>query len=241
MERSSMGNSSPRVAPTQRRRRSLRLFLLGSLAVLLLYSYCRSLLPLFSPASSSPTPLALLRDAAGVPASFSFTVKVLAFDRIESLRRCLRSLSAADYGGDRVDLHIFVDHFRGLDPWNESDLVDQKLREAHRILEFVDGFDWRHGEKLLHYRTGNVGLQAQWLEAWWPRSDDEFAFVVEDDLEVSPLYYKFLKELIAKYYYDPSNFSPSIYGASLQRPSRFFFSDEPLLTMVMNVKESNPA
>ncbi|KAK6138252.1 hypothetical protein DH2020_027999 [Rehmannia glutinosa] len=64
----------------------------------------------------------------------------------------------------------------------------------------------------------NAGLQAQWLEAWWPTSDHEFAFVVEDDLEVSPLYYRFLKAVILNYYYNASNFSPSIYGASLQRP-----------------------
>lgn len=70
----------------------------------------------------------------------------------------------------------------------------------------------------MQYRTGNVGLQAQWLEAWWPSSDHEFAFVVEDDLEVSPLFYKFLRGLIVKYYYNSSNFSQSIYGASLQRP-----------------------
>lgn len=83
---------------------------------------------------------------------------------------------------------------------------------------FVDGFDWKFGEKVVHYRTGNVGLQAQWLEAWWPSSDNEFAFVVEDDLEVSPLYYKFLRALILNFYYNASNFSPSIFGASLQRP-----------------------
>lgn len=71
---------------------------------------------------------------------------------------------------------------------------------------------------MVHYRTGNVGLQAQWLEAWWPSSDNEFSFVVEDDLEVSPLYYKFLKDLIVNYYYNASNYSPLMYGASLQRP-----------------------
>lgn len=70
----------------------------------------------------------------------------------------------------------------------------------------------------MHYRTQNVGLQAQWLESWWPNDDNEFAFVVEDDLEVSPLYYRFLKGLILEYYYNGSNYSPWIYGASLQRP-----------------------
>lgn len=96
--------------------------------------------------------------------------------------------------------------------------MDKKLGDSHRILEFVDGFVWNFGQKLVHYRTGNAGLQAQWLEAWWPSSDNDFAFIVEDDLEVSPLYYKFLRALILNYYYNASNFNPSIYGASLQRP-----------------------
>lgn len=89
---------------------------------------------------------------------------------------------------------------------------------SKQILDFVDGFDWRFGEKLVHLRTANAGLQAQWLEAWWPTSDHEFAFVVEDDMEVSPLYYRFLKAVILNYYYNATNFSPFIYGASLQRP-----------------------
>lgn len=70
----------------------------------------------------------------------------------------------------------------------------------------------------MHYRTANAGLQAQWIEAWWPGSDDEFAFVVEDDLEVSPLYYGFLKRVVMRYYYDRENYSPYVFGASLQRP-----------------------
>lgn len=114
--------------------------------------------------------------------------------------------------------------------------MDKKLEDSRGILEFVDGFNWNLGNKVVHYRTGNVGLQAQWLEAWWPSSDDEFAFVVEDDLEVSPLFYKFVKAVLVNYYYNVSNFSPSIYGISLQRPRfvpgtifllflRIFFND----------------
>ncbi|GLT41804.1 hypothetical protein SLA2020_158440 [Shorea laevis] len=41
---------------------------------------------------------------------------------------------------------------------------------------------------------------------------------MEDDLELSPLYYKVLRSLILDYYYDASNYSPYIYGAKLQRP-----------------------
>ncbi|GJR57954.1 hypothetical protein Tco_1500116 [Tanacetum coccineum] len=129
---------------------------------------------------------------------------------------CLKSLSAAHYDNEKVNLHIYVDHFKVLDQTGED--LDKKLNKSRMILDFVDGFEWRYGEKMVHYRTGNVGLQAQWLEAWWPSSDDEFAFVVEDDIELSPLYYRFLKGLIVEYYYNALNYSPWVYGASLQRP-----------------------
>ncbi|KAK1430453.1 hypothetical protein QVD17_13182 [Tagetes erecta] len=148
--------------------------------------------------------------------NFSFTIKLLTYNRLISLSRCLKSLSSAHYDHQKVNLHIFIDHFKVLDEKDED--LGTKLNESRKILDFVDGFEWRFGEKMVHYRTGNVGLQAQWLEAWWPRDDDEFAFVVEDDIELSPLYYRFLKGLIVGYYYNASNYSPWIYGASLQRP-----------------------
>ncbi|KAL3580198.1 hypothetical protein D5086_018033 [Populus alba] len=150
------------------------------------------------------------------PQNFTLLIIVLAFNRLDSLSRCLNSLSSANYGGDTVHLHIHIDHFALT---NESlNVIDKKLEESRKVLNFVDGFDWKFGNKVVHYRTNNVGLQAQWLEAWWPSSDHEFSFIVEDDMEVSPLFYKFVRSLIVNYYYNVSNFSPFIYGASLQRP-----------------------
>ncbi|OVA05709.1 hypothetical protein BVC80_1417g1 [Macleaya cordata] len=195
--------------------------LLLSLSALFLFSYYHSSLPHFSSHTfkSNDTPETHFFNPPQypnyTPQIFTLTIKVLAFDRFDSISRCLRSLANADYVNDRVNLHVFIDHFKET---NGSGNLDEKLEESHRILDFVDKFSWRFGEKFVHYRTGNVGLQAQWLESWWPSSDHEFAFVVEDDLEVSPLYYKFLRGLILNYYYNASNFSPSLYGASLQRP-----------------------
>ncbi|XWS71285.1 hypothetical protein CRYUN_Cryun03dG0125500 [Craigia yunnanensis] len=147
--------------------------------------------------------------------TFSLTIKVLTFNRLNSLTRCLTSLSNAHYLPDHpVHLHMFIDHFP-----NQSQFdIDLKLQDSLGILQFVDGFEWKWGQKIVHFRTTNVGLQGQWLEAWWPTSDDEFAFVVEDDLELSPLFFKYLRALILNYYYNSSNFSPFVYGASLQRP-----------------------
>lgn len=151
---------------------------------------------------------------------FTLVIKVLTFNRLSSLARCLYSLSNAHYDNStKVHLHIYIDHFQQTpqDEKGPPDL-DAKLNLSRQILGFVDRFKWDIGEKLVHYRTLNVGLQSQWLEAWFPTSDHEFAFVVEDDLEVSPMYFKFLKSLILQYYYDRANFNPMIYGASLQRP-----------------------
>lgn len=207
-------------------RQFVPLLLLLSLPAFFLFSHYHSSPNLsLSSHSLNPNPHLYLPSNLDPPlnpipnlSNFSFILKVLTFDRLSSLSRCLRSLAAAHYGRDTVHLHIYVDHFPRADNVSESALLlDQKLDESRLILEFVDGFDWKYGQKVVHYRTGNVGLQAQWLEAWWPSSDHEFAFVVEDDLELSPLYYKFLKSVIQNYYYNSSNFSPSIYGASLQR------------------------
>lgn len=164
----------------------------------------------------------LPRDINPTEPKFSLAIKVLTFNRLSSLSRCLYSLSNAHYDNStNVHLHVYIDHFQQTSQdQDEKGLPDlnAKLNLSRQIVGFVDGFKWDFGEKLVHYRTLNVGLQSQWLEAWFPSSDHEFAFVVEDDLEVSPMYFKFLKSLILKYYYDRTNFNPMIYGASLQRP-----------------------
>ncbi|EFJ10724.1 hypothetical protein SELMODRAFT_183718, partial [Selaginella moellendorffii] len=149
-----------------------------------------------------------------VSKKFEFVIQVLAYDRYDSLRRCLRSLAIADYGSDTVNLVVHLDHFKPL----SSDPVERNLQQARQLLNFLDRFKWPHGSKQVHYRTQNVGLQVQWLEAWWPSSDHQFALVVEDDMQLSPLYYRYVRSVIAKYYYDPANFDPSIFGITLQRP-----------------------
>lgn len=178
------------MAPQKRRLLPLLLiiFLLISLSSLFLSPSTPNRqiqLPLHSLPTSTPPP------------NFTFIIKVLTFNRLSSLSRCLNSLSRAHYDThDKVHIHIYIDHFLQDSPTGPADL-DQRLNISKQILDFVDGFDWRFGEKLVHYRTANAGLQAQWLEAWWPASDHEFAFVVEDDLELSPLYYRLVPFVVS--------------------------------------------
>lgn len=151
------------------------------MAATLIYFYHQSELHLFLPVdenqNGSQRTLVQRRPQArtdGLSEKFSFVIKVLAYDRLESVSRCLESLARADYVKDRVKLHVFIDHFQIEEQGSSAGTVDidSKLNNAHQILKYVDKFDWKHGEKVIHYRTQNAGLQAQWLEAWWPSSED---------------------------------------------------------------------
>lgn len=161
------------------------------------------------------------------PPKFSLVIKLLTYDRLHSLIRCLDSLAAADYGTQVVKLHVFIDHFPLSDTLQSSSsksssstgpAIEKKLQESHALLDYVDKFLWIHGPKEIHYRTQNAGLQGQWLEAWWPASDHEFSFMVEDDMYLSPLFFQYLRQVIENYYFNSSNYDPTIYGVSLQRP-----------------------
>jgi hypothetical protein len=49
-------------------------------------------------------------------------------------------------------------------------------------------------------RKQNIGLAKQWYYASVPSSDTEIAFVFEDDIEVSPFYFKWAISAAQKYY-----------------------------------------
>lgn len=166
---------------------------------------------------------------------FQLVIKILAYSRSESLVRCLHSLKAADYGGDIVKLDIHIDHIELPTPVDslgkgrltgmhtasagtQEDTTDDFLRNSFSVLSHADQFKWLHGPKEVHFRSKNAGIQGQWIEAWWPSTDDEFALVVEDDMELSPLFYRYLRSVVATYFYNPVNFDPSVFGISLQRP-----------------------
>ncbi|KAL3700401.1 hypothetical protein R1sor_018423 [Riccia sorocarpa] len=261
-----------------------------------------------------------------ISTKFSFVIKVLAVNSYGSLRRLLLSLDETDFGGDRVDLHIYIDHFRianaveelrrrrrrlllqadgskvnisnadavleveeeeglsvtddntelerskddsdgkedktadrsvrkktkrkrkhsatrklGTDKAAEEEvppevpdrvknyldfatpadswgITENKLRDTRRVLRYAEQFEWRFGSKVVHYRSQAAGYQGQWIESWWPASDDEFALIIDDDLELSPLFYRYVRSLISTYYYQEAQFDSSIYGISLQRP-----------------------
>lgn len=121
---------------------------------------------------------------------------VLTMDREASLRRLLRSLDSAEYGGDRVDLDIWID--RG-----------SSTADAEKTMESIASASmeriWKHGVRSVHRRTENAGLYEQWIYTWnITESTTEACVILEDDLEVSPSFYLWLKEARKLYASDPS-------------------------------------
>mmetsp|Transcript_14796 Transcript_14796/g.18713 ORF Transcript_14796/g.18713 Transcript_14796/m.18713 type:complete len:433 (+) Transcript_14796:561-1859(+) len=137
-------------------------------------------------------------------------IKLLTFNRPKSLLRCLLSLRDAAYMGREVPLDIFVDY----------DTASASYPSA--TIQICDEFYWPYGSKRIHYRSENRGIIGQWVEAWYPPLDvihsthKEFAFFVEDDIEVSPFYYRWLVSAVEAYYLTSSVDTRNLFGISLQ-------------------------
>jgi hypothetical protein len=121
---------------------------------------------------------------------------VLTMDRPASLKRLLVSLTEADYEGDRVDLDIWIDRA------NDTDIAENIIqsmastaRECH----------WPFGVRTIHKREHNAGLYEQWIYSWNVTDEStETAVILEDDLQVSPFFYVWLKRARVHYHLDPS-------------------------------------
>ncbi|KAF9585477.1 hypothetical protein BGW38_002193 [Lunasporangiospora selenospora] len=124
---------------------------------------------------------------------------VITNNRPGSCARLLRSLSHAHYLNDKVTLTINMD------------------AEADRMtLQFVGNFQWDFGEKLMRHRVRRGGLMLAVVEAWYPHGRHEYAVLLEDDVEVSPLFYTWIKYNILRYRYSPdSQLYQRMFGVSM--------------------------
>lgn len=107
---------------------------------------------------------------------------IITQDRPESLERLVGSLLRAKFFGDSVNLRINMEQ--------SSDL------ETIRI---VSAFKWKHGSMFTHRRVVHGGLLPAVVESWYPHSNDSYGLLLEDDVELSPLFYAWIKMSILRY------------------------------------------
>lgn len=129
------------------------------------------------------------------------SVNIITQNRVNSLTRLLNSLKDAYYLGDEVPISF-----------NMDSRVDKST------LKLVKSFDWPHGPKILRRRIIQGGLIRAVSESWYPSSDDDFGLLLEDDIEVSPYYYLWIKYALLAYHYDPQVSLPELSSISLYTP-----------------------
>ena len=126
-------------------------------------------------------------------------VIVLTYNRPESLSKCIKSLSSLVTDGYRVAMDIWID-------------VNTKLDVDMRTLEIASAFNWTQGPVTVWVHSKHVGLHGQWIYTWRPvmvnqtATSAELALYVEDDIDISPYAYRFLRNL-HEFYSDYQNIS----------------------------------
>ena len=104
-------------------------------------------------------------------------IVVVPYNRLEYLKRILASLSRGEYPREPVELIISID--RG---------------DNQEVLQYADAFPWPHGEKRVIYRPENLGLKRHILTCGDLTQDHDGIILLEDDLVVSPDFYRYAQE-----------------------------------------------
>lgn len=122
-------------------------------------------------------------------------IVTVTYNRIQSLKRLLQSLSVAFYQSEPVDLIISIDK-------SKTSIVE----------EFADSYYWCHGKKIVDKHLANLGLKQHILSLgkWFEKYDA--LVILEDDLVVSPGYYTYTYQCVRKYSQDSRIAGISLYG-----------------------------
>lgn len=170
------------------------------------------------PFPTLPLPLIAAAGVRDEPPSFHLKIRILSYNRPTHLRRLLQSLDEAEYdANEAVSLEISIDH--PLPTPSEEDALAWS-----ECVSIAHAFTWKHGRKLVIEQSHNIGRMGQWTTGWNPPKDrdDELCLFLEEDMLVSPVFYKWLKHAIQRFYMnrdrDPeSDFDENLFGISLQR------------------------
>ncbi|EPQ56436.1 hypothetical protein GLOTRDRAFT_128380 [Gloeophyllum trabeum ATCC 11539] len=125
-------------------------------------------------------------------------ISVITNDRPASLTRLLISLQNARYFGDALDLRINM---------------DSAAQDETRNI--VAQYRWHHGSTFVHHRIIHGGLLSAVVESWYPLHNHTYGLLLEDDVELSPLFYAWAKMAILHYRYGKTEDSSRLFGISL--------------------------
>lgn len=136
-------------------------------------------------------------------------IVVVTYNRIDSVKRLLKSLEHAYYSDEAPTLIISIDK-------SNTDIVEK----------FADGYNWKYGDKIVRKHERNLGLRNHMMSLveWFDTFDS--LIVLEDDIVVSPCFYMYARCTSDKYIG-----SHEVCGISLYNFCRNYQTRLPFLPM----------
>ncbi|GHD33734.1 glycosyltransferase [Halioglobus pacificus] len=120
-------------------------------------------------------------------------IVVIAYNRLDAMKRLLHSIRAAELPGDTT-LVVSVDYSG--DP---------------EVAECAKAFEWQHGEKRVIAHNSNLGLRAHVLSCGDLSRVYGSVILLEDDLYVSPFFYRYACLALDRYCSDDRIAGVSLY------------------------------
>ncbi|KAI0028555.1 hypothetical protein K488DRAFT_58308, partial [Vararia minispora EC-137] len=132
----------------------------------------------------------------------AFDITIITDSRPNSLRRLLDSIFDAHYFGDTVSLRVNMEQTADAETLNiVNTLADRWVL---------------HGPLFVHHRVVRGGLLPAVVESWFPASNDSYGIILEDDVELSPLFFAWAKMAVLRYRYGSEHDkSQALFGVSL--------------------------
>lgn len=111
-------------------------------------------------------------------------IVVVGYNRLDSIKRLLRSLELANYYGDDVALVVSIDASGKRD-----------------LYEYVNAYKWDYGPYYVNIQEERLGLKQHILQCGGITKFFKAIVLLEDDIVVSPYFYNFVKQSV-KFYED---------------------------------------
>ena len=147
------------------------------------------------------------------PDEVDFRVMVISYDRPKSLEKCLTNVERVDTTGDRMKVEIWIDRSKTGKVNNDTVSVANNF-----MLKWENS---KYGLKTsVHIREKNAGITGQWTDTWRPSlGSNEIGLILEDDVDVAPMAYRWLKAVHARY-----GNRTDLQGYTLQMQDIYFFA-----------------
>lgn len=134
-----------------------------------------------------------------------FTIVILTMNRLHSLQRLVLSLMHPDCQYDIVGMQVDIEFH--IDRPKKG--IDESWLD---LIRWTTKLSWPYGNVNSLVARENMGLRDAWFQAWKPSNVNDRAIIFEDDVEVSPPWFRWVNGA-----YDAYANDRSVAGFSLQR------------------------